>query len=188
MKKVNILFLIGILFTAITFTSCDKIADEVQDSIEVTINTDLEAPFIAKPVTEKANADGGYEFREIIIIDPSQNPDLSDYMEKIQSVEVTGINILVTSISTTSLVLNNAIFTLTDNVNGSEFVYSTPVNNAISVGTSFHIGDTDPNWAAVNQMISDMHSTTLTARGSFNEDNFEVGFVYAISVKVVAKP
>ena len=176
------------LFTAFTFTSCDKLADEIEDSVEVTINTSFEAPFVATPVSEKANADGNTEFKEIVIIDPSENDDLADYLEKIQSVEITGINLLVTSISDPSIVLNSGVFSITDNVNGSTFVYNTPQDTPISKGSTFAIGELNPGWDTINQIVEDMNASTLTAIGSINQDDFEIGFVYSISVKVVAKP
>lgn len=176
------------LFTAVTFTSCDKIADEVQDSIEVTINTDLEAPFVAIPTAVKANADGNYEFKEVVILDPSRNDDLIDYLDKIKSIEVTGIKLIVTSISSANIVLNNATFTLVDNIDGSKFEYSTPLNSAISVGSTFEIGEENAGWDTINKIIENMHASTITAEGSINEDNFEVGFVYIISIKATATP
>ena len=188
MKKVSLLFLIGMLLTSVTFTSCDKVADELQNSVEVTINTDLEAAFVATPTEVKASTDGNYEFKEVVILDPSRSDDLSDYLDKIQSVEITGITIRVTSISNPNIVLNSAVFTLVDNIDGSKFEYNTPANSAIVVGSTFAIGESNAGWDTINKIIGDMHASTITAEGSINQDNFEVGFVYVISIKATATP
>lgn len=188
MKKVSFLFLVGILFTAITFTSCEKVADEIQDSVEVTINTEFEAPFVAVPTSGKAVADGSYDFKATALLDPANNADLADYLDKIKSIEITGIHVLVTSISDPAIVLNSGTFTLTDNVTGSEFMFTTPNNSAIAVGTTFEVSDINPGWDTVNEIIASMNASTIDAVGTINQENFEVGFKYVVAVKVVAKP
>lgn len=185
MKKVSFLFLLGILFTAITFTSCEKVADEIQDSVEVTINTELEAPFVAVPTSDK---DDSYDFRETALLDPANNDDLADYLDKIKSIEITGIHVLVTSISDPAIILNSGRFSLTDNVTGNEFMFTTPNNSAIAVGTTFEVADTNPGWDTVNEIIASMNASTVEAVGTINQENFEVGFKYVVAVKVVAKP
>ncbi len=188
MKKANILFLIGILFTAVTFTSCEKIADGVQDALELTINTDFSAPFVATPTDEKANADGSYNFKEVAILDPSQNADLAEYLQKIQSIDITTIEILITSVSNPNLVLRNGEFTLTDNVTGDTFTYHSPENTAIAMGTTLAVEETNPGWDIVNQIVDNMHASTIVAVGGLNQDDFEIEFEYIIKVKVVVNP
>jgi len=187
MKKLNILFLLGILITSISFTSCEKLADDVQNAVEVTINTDFEAPFVATPTNAKANADGSSTFDETVILDPSNSGDLSDYLDKIESVEIKSIHVLVTSISDPYIVLRSATFTVTDNVDHGVFTYSTPENSAIAVGSTFEIPADNPGWDVINKAMNDMHATTVHAVGAINQDTFEIGFVYIISVKVLAK-
>ncbi|NOR87270.1 MAG: hypothetical protein GQ527_06645 [Bacteroidales bacterium] len=182
MKKLSYLFMIGMMVIAGSFTSCQEIADELEDAVEVTINTELSVPFVAVPDASK-----GASFKVSEVLDPANNEDLADYLEKIQSVEITNITVNVTSVSSSDLILESAVFNLTDNVNGSEFRFSIPNNSAVAEGSVFEVGADNPDWDTINEIISAMHASTVEAVGTFNLDEFEVGFEYVVSVRVVAK-
>lgn len=188
MKKLSYLLMFGILVIAGSLTSCQQIADDIQDSAEVTIHTEFEAPFVAVPDASKALADGSFPFSTTAVIDPKSNPDLADYLEKIQSIEIVKVQVKVTEVSHDNLVLLNSTYTLTDSESDGRFAFSSEPDLGISVDTKFSVGAEHPDWDVINQIINNMHAGVITANGSFNQENFEVGFTYIISVKVVAKP
>lgn len=188
MKKLSSLFVVALLVLAGTFTSCEKVAEEIQNSVEVTVYTDLEAPMLAVPDVTKSTEEGSASFSETAIIDISNNADLADYLESIQSIEVTKIQVLVTSTTPSGLALESGTFSITDNVNGDSFAFASPANMPITVGAQFEIGSDAPGWDTVNSIIASMHASTVSAVGTINNDTFEVGFVVMVSVKVVAKP
>jgi len=183
------LLLIGVLIIiAGAFSSCEKVAEGLKDSVEVTIYTDLEAPFTAVPDVNKSTKDGSTSFSSSSIIDISNNDDLEDYLESIQSIEVTKIKVMITSTSPSGLALESGYFSITDDVNGDSFGFATPANMPITVGSQFEIGSDAPGWDTVNNIIASMHLATINATGTINNDPFEVGFIYIVSVKVVANP
>ncbi len=188
MKKLSSLFVVAILVFAGTFTSCEKVAEEIQNSVEVTVYTDLEAPFTAVPDATKSADEGSANFSSTSVIDISNNADLSDYLENIKSIEITKIKVMVTSTTPSDLVLESGTFSITDNVSGSSFAFSTPADMPITVGSQFEVGSDAPGWDTVNSIIASMNASTISAVGTINNDTFEVGFVYMVSVKVVAKP
>jgi len=187
MKKLNILFLLGIFITSISFTSCEKLADDVQNAVEITVNTDFTAPFVATPVEGKINKDGSGSFNERAILDPRNNDDLSPYLDKIKNVDLQSIRILITKVSVPNLILQSATFTLIDNVDGSVFSYSTPENTPIAEGSVFIVPEEVADWDLVSKTFNSMHASTITAVGSLNQENFEIEFEYIVSSKILVK-
>ena len=172
MKNYPLLLIGALIIIAGAFSSCEKVVDGIQDSVEVTIYTDLEAPFTAVPDVAKATKDGSSTFSETAIIDMSNNEDLEDYLESIQSVEVTKIKVMITSTSPSGLALESGFFSITDDVNGDSFGFATPANMPINVGAQFEIGSDAPGWDTVNSIIASLHSATVNANGTINNDTF----------------
>lgn len=177
MKKTTFIFLFGILLSAFSITSCDKL----EDAVEVTINTEFVAPLEATPIAGKSAT-----FNESIVLDPSKSDDLSDYLDEISSVEILNIKIEVTSVDPIGIELENSTFTVVDNENGNAFVYSTPDNTKLAVGTIFEVGEDHEDWEVIQKIINDMHASTITAVGSVNDDQFKIGFNFIIKVRVTA--
>ncbi|MCK5775575.1 MAG: hypothetical protein KAH25_05340 [Bacteroidales bacterium] len=176
MKKISSIFLLGILLSAFSFTSCDKI----EDAVEVTINTEFEAPLVAVPEGKSAT------FNVSEVLDPRDSKDLKDYLDKIKSIEITNIKIEVVSVAPADIELENAVFSVTDNVTGKKFEYSTPANTKLTEGLIFEVGKDHPDWAIINGIINDLHASTVTAVGSVNNEEFVIEFKLIISVKAVA--
>jgi len=176
MKKLSFIFLLGIVLSAFTFTSCDKI----EDAVEVTINTDFEAPLVVTPEGKSAT------FNETVVLDPRESKDLKDYLDDIKSIDITKIKIKVVSVDPAGIELENATFTITDNVTAEKFEYSTPDNSKLTAGQMFEVGSDHPQWAIINKIISDLHASTVTAVGSVNNDEFTIEFKLIISVKATA--
>lgn len=187
MKKFTFLMTATLIFFAATFSSCEKVADGIQDSMQVTIYTDLTAPFLAMPNDAKDKS-GSATFSETAVIDIRQNEDLVDYLEGIESIEVTKVKIQITSISAENLLLEKGTFSITDNINADRFEFSTPDNLALTLGTQFEVPTEAEGWDTVNNIIAAMHSATVGAEGMVNNEYFEIGFNFIISVKVKANP
>lgn len=185
MKKFTFLMSATLIFLAATFSSCEKVADELQNSMEVTIYTDLTAPFLAMPDDAKS---GSATFSETAVIDITQNEDLADYLESIESIEVTKVKIQITSISSEGLILEKGTFSVIDNTNADRFEFSTPNNLPLVLGTQFELPTDAEGWDTVNKIIATMHSATVGAEGMVNNEYFEIGFNFIISVKVKANP
>jgi len=187
MKKLTFLLMASMVILAATFSSCEKVAEELQNSVEVTIYTDLSAPFLAVPDVTK-DMDGSATFSETAVIDINQNEDLSDYLEGIESIEVTNVKIKITSVSSENLVLENGTFTIKDNTTEDSFEFYTPTNLPLALGTEFSLPAETAGWDMINKIIASMHSATVSAVGTVNDEAFEIGFNYVISVKVKAQP
>jgi len=185
MKKVTFLFLIGMFITAVSFTSCKKVVDDLQDSIEVTLHTDLAVPMDIVPTAGKGNTG---EFNSQATLDPTQNAELADYLEKIKRIEVEKIKVLVTRVSVADLIMRTGTFTLTDNETGDSFTFHTPENFAIAVGTTYEIDNTTEGWATLNQIVTSLHAVTVSAVGTINNNNYDIGADIILPVKAVAKP
>ncbi len=177
MKKNTFIFLLGILLSAITFTSCDKL----EDAVEITINTEFKTHIEATPVEGKSTT-----FKESVDFNPKDCEDLADYIDDIKSVDLLSIKIEVTSIQPEGIELESGSFSVKDNENGSLFVYNTPDNTKLAVGTVFEIGEGYKDWDVIKKMINDLHASTITAVGSVNNDEFKIGFEMTHKVKATA--
>jgi len=177
MKKNTFIFLLGILLSTVSFTSCDKL----EDAIEVTINTEFETHIEAIPVEGKSAT-----FNESVVLDPNKSEDLEDYIDDLKSVNLLGVKIKVTSVEPSGIVLENSTFTVEDNENGNTFVYTTPENTKLAVGTIFEVGTDNNGWDVIKQIINDMHASRITAAGSVNSDEFKIGFDITYKVKATA--
>jgi len=184
MKKVTFLFLIGIFITAVSFTSCKKVVDNLEDSIEVTVHTDLNVPMDIVPTETKGDP---RNFNVTASLDPTQNSELSDYLDKIQRIEVEKIKLLVTRVSVANLIMRTGTFTLTDDVTGDSFTFNTPENFAIEVGTTFEIDNTTEGWETLTQIVNNLNPVTVSAVGSINNDPFDIGADIILPIKAVVK-
>lgn len=188
MKKLSALFAVALIVLAGTLSSCKKIEDKLRDAMDVTIHTEIETPFTVVPDAVRSTRAGSSNFSSNSIIDISENDDLEDYLDNIQSLEVTKIKVMITSTTPSGLALVSSNFSIIDNVNGDSFSFATPANMPIIDGSQFEIGSDAPGWDIINRIIASMHASTLNVTGTINNDTFEVGFVHIIDVKVVANP
>ena len=183
MKTLIPILLIFTLFFGLV--SCEKIADEIGGAVEITINTDMEAPLVVVPTETKGPSDTTF-FHKTTTLDPNENADLADHLDNIESIEVTGITLKVTKVSQDDLVMYNGHFNFTDLVNNKTFDFDTDINTPIQVGTIIEIDNTHENWDVIVKAMEDLHAGQITAHGAINSDHFEITFVYAIGVKVKA--
>lgn len=186
MKKLSFLLVAGLILLSGAFTSCEKIAEEIENATEVTINTTLDAPIVAVPEASK-DADGNAKFNESYVLDLSTNADLKDYLDKIKSIELTEIEVTIVSASPNGLNLIDGIYSITDNLNGDSFSFNSPSNLPLVNGSSFKVDKNSPGWDTVNAIIASQHASTLKAMGTINNETFEVTFNCTLKVKAVVK-
>ena len=187
MKKLNLITMAALIIVGACFSSCEKLAEELQDSMKATIYTELNAAFMALPDAEK-NMMESASFNDTTVIDINRNEDLADYLENIESIEVYKITVQIDSVSSDNLVLENATFSIIDNTTEEKFEFSTPTNLPIVANTEYILPEGYPGWDLVNQIIGSMHSATATAVGTINNEDFSVGMKVIIYVRVTANP
>lgn len=174
----------GLILLSGAFTSCEKIAEELENATEITINTTLDAPIVAVPEASKA---GEARFNESYVLDIANNADLGDYIEKIKSLELKQITVTVESSTPSNLTLLNGTFSITDNVDGTSFSFAAPNNMPLLNGSSFTIDETNPGWATVNAIIASKHAATVRANGVISNETFEVTFLCSLGVKATVE-
>lgn len=186
MKKLSFLLIAGLVLLGGAFTSCEKIAEEIQNATEITINTTLDAPIVAVPEISKST-DGNAKFNEFYILDIANNVDLKDHLDKIQSLELTEIEVTIVSATPNGLTLIDGLYSITDNVNGDSFSFNSPSNLPLVNGSSFKVDENTPGWNTVNAIIASKNPSTLRAIGTINNETFEVNFNCSLKVKAVVK-
>jgi hypothetical protein len=185
MKKLSFLLVAGIVFLAGTFTSCEKVAEELENAVEVTVNTTLEAPMVAVPEANKST-DADATFKEEKIVDLATNEDLKDNLDKIQSIEATSLTVTISSSTPDKLMLKSGTFSVTDNVLGTAYSFAA-ANFLLTNGASLTFGPSSPGWAELNMIIASKNPFTVKAIGTINSEEFTVEFVTSIGVKAKVK-
>lgn len=175
MKRTTHLFLILTLLLAGSFTSCQKVEITLND-VSFVVNVD---------VSELSTKDSNIEFGGSGIIDPSTSPELADYLTLIHNVEITEVKIKVISAEpATGLELNDVYFSLTDNVNQSNFTYEITSPTPIAVGTEFIIDSNSPNFNVVSEIINNLNEATVSINGHVNQPGFVLAFEYAVKANI----
>jgi hypothetical protein len=185
MKKLSFLMIAGLMILAGTFTSCEKVAEEIENATEITVNTTLDAPMVAVPEANKA---GEASFKEEEIIDISSNADLKDHLSKIKEIEAKSITVTINSSTPANLSLLSAAFSVTDNVTNKSFSFTAPsFPFLLTSGSSFTIDPTTPGWAELNLILGSMNPFTVKAIGTINSEEFSVAFTTSLGIKAVVK-
>lgn len=178
MKKLTYLLTALILFGSGAFYSCNK----VKDLLEVTIkDVEFTAQINSSNLVTKSD---GFQFAGTVTIDPKDNPELAPYLETIRRVEVTNVKIAIDSVAPTSgLILNDAIFTIKDNVNDSTFTYTIPEAIPLAKGTVIQIGGDSPDYSTISDIISALHVVNLGVDGHTNQLGL-VNFTFTIKADI----
>lgn len=176
----------GLVILAGSFTSCEKVAEELQNATEITVNTTLEAPMVAVPEAGKTAAEQA-SFKEMHVVDITANDDLKDHLDKIKEIEAKSITVTISSSTPIDLSLLSGAFSITDNVTGDSFPFIAPTNFSLAAGQSFTLDPTTPGWAELNKILASKNPFTVQAIGTINSADFEVAFVTSVGVKAVVK-
>ena len=189
MKKISYLLMAVMFVASFSFTSCQQIADSIEDSAEITIQTEFSIPLTVVPVGGKSLNDDVYHFASSTILDPAENEDLTDYLSDIKKLEIKGIKILIKSVSTTGLILDNSTFIIKKQGEGDNiFTYSTPEGMALVEGAEIVIPNDHPDWDELNSLIKRMSPMSISVSGDINNDAFTVEFEWIISTKITVEP
>lgn len=184
MKKLSFLLMTGLIMLSGAFTSCEKVAEELENATEVTVNTTLEAPMVAVP-EENKSADANGTFKEEETIDLATNEDLKDHLDKIKSIEAESITVTISKSIPDNLTLLNGAFSATDDVLGTNYSFASPADFPLTSGQSFTFGPGSPGWAELNKILASKNPFTVKAIGTINSEEFTIEFVTSIGVKAV---
>lgn len=175
MKKLSYLLIIMSVFISGLFVSCSDVKDALETTIEdVTFDVDVN-------VSEITTKDDSYEFGGSATLDPKGNSDIGPYLSTIRAVKIKEVIVEVTSITpATGIDLMDATFTLTDLENSAAFTYQITESTPLTLGKTFVLNSSTPNFSVVSDIISDLHSSTVSLSGHVNQTGFVLGFKYTI--------
>lgn len=180
MKKLTYLLTALILFGSVVFISCDK----VKELLELTIrDVEFTAQIKGSDLIFKAD---GFPFAGSMTLDPKTNEKLAEHLDNIRRIEVTEVKITVDSVlSASGLILNDALFSITDTVNDSTFTYSIPAAKPIAKGTLILIGGETPDYSTISDILSAMHVAEIGVDGHINQPGYlELTFTIKADVTV----
>lgn len=179
MKKLTYLIIAMTLIVATSVTSCKKITDLLEITLrDVVFDVDVNA-------SELTTKNDGFGFGGTATLNPAGNSDLAPYLSTIRRVEIKEIKVTVTSVSpATGLELLDASFSLTDNTNSDNFTYTVSTATPLTVGTEIILDSSTPNFDKVSDIISALHSSTVSLQGHVNQTGFTIGFNYSIKADI----
>jgi len=181
MKKRSIYLIIALAMLLIgSLSSCDKITE----LLEVTLD-DFAYPVIVS-VDITSSESSPYAFSGTGDFDGITDPDEDEYVgDIIHAVNVKSISIIISDLAADSEIeLLDGVFTLTDDVTGKSLTYEINEPITITPYMEFVIDPSTTNYGIVEEIIKDIHQSTITINGHVNQDEIYLTFMYTIVADV----
>jgi len=163
MKNLTKLAIGLLVLTGIIFTGCK----------EVTELTD---------VTGDKGVTGGFSVSETI--NPADNPDYNQYLDKIKGVTINKVSGLVISINP-NITLTSTTIRVSNESRSTSWEY---INLPISLGTILTLDNDNGQWDVIEQILMDKKTFTVEINGQADADEAEFAVLLAIDSEVLANP
>ncbi len=186
-KRLSLLFLLPIIM--IGFFACQKIKEEIAEGVaEVTttsVTTNLSVPLLVDEMNETSQGDS-----IVFNIDKqyklSEHPIVQAYKEKLQDLEIIGLQVKVVDAVPSNMILEQAQFIL-HKVNDTH-LFECNITQAFALTTDniYTINKADADWEVINNILNDLADIQVQANGvaACNSEAFEhINFEFIIKVR-----
>jgi hypothetical protein len=175
MKKLNHL-IFGLLTLSLIYAGCNKI-EEATDvafnasydaNLNATVNApDLKAAFIAEDE-----------------IDPLENSNVSQYIDKIKDVEIQNLTATITSIDKDVILLSGDLEIFTDANKANWYMENVPLTS----GAQIDLGNENGAWDTVRAIFGEKKAFTVKLKGSTDKGQVAFTMMVTIDTKMTANP
>jgi hypothetical protein len=128
----------------------------------------------------------GFDFYEVVVIDPLDDDDIEEYKESISQIEATNIVATVTSVNGENVIFEEGS---SITVKGSEqVVWTLEEPWVLEVGDELTLEDvtTSSAYKKVTEMLSDLEPLTIIAEGTCNQSGVSITLKVGIDVSYTA--
>lgn len=164
-----------------SFSSCDKI----KELADIDFDANLETPnmTIASPIRKSVEVNG-YEFLVSNKINPLENSDINEYLNKIKKWDINAVEIEIVSVSETNTYLKSGTkLEMKSSMHSaiSTFEIDTPIYN----GYKYNVPSSE--YSKIEQILNDKEEFDVVFTGGLN-NNSTVIIKVMIDVTVTANP
>jgi len=176
--------LLSLLMVMAGFVSCESIKSLADVEFETNVNTDLD---IKVADQAKKSAQPPYDWDTSAVLNPTLDPEVKKYVDKIQRYEVNSITATVTWVSGPDIkLLADTWFMLSDDTD--HVTWTLPENFNATVNNSYTLGNDNNEWTIVNRILGRNAEFTLSSAGESNQNNVTVVLKLSIGAIVTANP
>lgn len=154
MKKFALLLTVLI---GLGLSSCSNLKNLLKVNVDTTFTVDL--PVEVAQSNMKSSA--GYPFSATTIFNPTDEPDLVDYVETIQDIDITAITATIQSLSETFMLLS-ATLTVSGADKSVEWTFT---NVSISEGSLLELANESGQLTTLSEILSGLGDVTVTFTG-----------------------
>lgn len=183
-KRLTYLFIATTLVLTGGLSSCDKITD----LLETTLEDVLYPIFVSAEITP--NNDGANAFRGTSPFDSSDSEGNELVGQIIHGVDLKSVKLVIDNFTyETELEIFDAVIEIKDDVSGESLIYSIPAPVSITPFMEFEIPSSTSNYNVVTDIIQDLHAATVTVNGHISEDDVDLAFmVYIVADITIGLP
>lgn len=177
-KSLLILAAIAALF------SCESIKELADVEFDTTVSNDLN---IKVDDSELKSAIPAYSFDTSAVLDPTSDPEVKKYADKIKKYQVTSIKATVSSVSKENVkLMQGTWFKIHDA--SDEAMWTLPGDFDVVVNNSYTLGNENGQWDAVQRILGRNASFTVSTEGHANTNHITIVLDISIGATVTANP
>jgi hypothetical protein len=163
--------------------SCESIKNLADVEFDTSMNTDLN---VAVDQPMKSTLDG-YTFAKSATLDPTSDPEVKKYADKIKKYDIKSMTVTVTWVSKTDVKLMQGTYIkISDATDNTQ--WTLPENFNVVVGNSYTLGNDNGEWVVVQRILGRNAEFTVSTEGSANENNITFILEVSIGATVTANP
>jgi hypothetical protein len=174
MKKISV-FLSMMMATAIILTSCEKVNDINKVNFDATFSGDLDCSTVGLKSTLNNPV-----FSASVVIDPTSDPNVNIYLNKIEGYEIQSVKGTITSMSQENVTIISADLSIYNFQDTSAWTLQ---NELLTTGKTLTLGNENEQWDTVSSILKDGQEFTILVTG---ESDF-AGVTFTIKVEIETK-
>jgi hypothetical protein len=177
MKKLFIIVSVMML-TSIVFTSCDKVKDLNTVDFDTTFSGDLDCSTAGVKSNPLVPTFGGSA-----VIEPTSDPNVNLYLNKIQKYDIQAVKATITSMSQENVTVTTAYLLIKNFQYQAQWDFQ---NELLTTGKIITLGNENGQWDTVSDILKDGQEFTILITGEADFSGVTVTVKVDIETKVTA--
>ena len=175
---------LALLLIAVSFVSCESIKSLADVEFDTTVRTNLN--LTSEGAVTKSSL-VNYSFSGSATLNPTNDPEVQKYIDKIKDYTVKSITLTVTSVSESGVkILKDSYFKLYDADDDVTWTLDADFN--VEVGNSYTLSNNTGDYATVQKILRKNSTSTITGEGYTNTGNVTIVLDTEIEATITANP
>jgi hypothetical protein len=175
---------IALLILAGSFVSCENIKSLADVDFDTTVQTNLN---LASDGGTTKSSLVDYSFSGSATLNPTNDPEVQKYIDKIKDYAVKSITLTVTSVSEPGVkILKDSYFKIHDT--GDEVTWTLDADFDVEIGNSYTLSNTTGDYATVQKILRKNSTSTVSGEGYTNIGDVTITLDTKIEATITANP